>query len=59
MTQEDISLYLVPSWHKNGTQLLKETWPDNQPFTKNHKSRVPSKDQKDTQRTEKGVKVQK
>ncbi len=34
MTQEDIFLYLVPSWHKNGTQLLNNTWPDNQPFIK-------------------------
>ena len=59
MTQEDIFLYLMPSWHKKGTQLLKETLPDNQSFTKHLKSRVPSRDPKGTQRTEKDTRLQK
>jgi len=50
---------LVPSWHKKGTQLLKETWPDNQPFIKKDKFSVPSYNTNSTQLSKKGVKLNK
>ena len=39
---EEVLFHLVPSWHKNGTQLLNNTWPDNQPFIKKKMLTVPS-----------------
>ncbi len=53
---EEVLLHLVPSWHKNGTQLLKESWPDNQYFTKKKKIQVPSRAKKSTQSVRKGAK---
>lgn len=46
MTQEDIFLYLVPSWHKKGTQLKGLNWPDKQVFIKEMKNLVPSSGKK-------------
>ena len=46
---EEVLLYLVPSWHKKGTQLAELKWPDNQVFEKNKIEKVPSWSQKGTQ----------
>jgi len=53
---EEVLLHLVPSWHENGTQLLKESWPDNQHFTKRKIISVPGSSKKGTQSDKKGAK---
>lgn len=54
---QDVLLHLVPSWQLNGTQLLRESWPENQPFTKKKKISVPSSSKKGTQLVKKGAKL--
>jgi ATP-dependent DNA helicase RecG len=46
---EEVLLYLVPSWHRKGTQLAELKWPDNQVFEKDKIEKVPSWSQKSTQ----------
>lgn len=45
----DIILYLVPSWHEIGTQLVELNWPDNQLYTKEDIEKVPSWTEKGTE----------
>lgn len=57
MTQEDIFLFLVPSWHLNGTQYPQLKWPEKQTFTKELKKTVPSSTQKVPSRAKKSAKL--
>ena len=57
ITWEDIFLYLVPSWHKNGTQFNTLKWPYKQSFTKELKNLVPSKTKKVSSLDKKGAKL--
>lgn len=45
----EVLLYLVPSWHQNGTQLLPLNWPENQKHTKEKIETVPGWYQNGTQ----------
>jgi len=54
---EEALLYLVPSWHKNGTQLPQLNWPDKQIFTKKIKKSVPGSVKKVPSRIPKGIKL--
>lgn len=53
---DEVLLHMVPGWHEKGTQLLKESWPDNQRFTKRKRISVPSSSKKGTQSDKKGTK---
>lgn len=46
---ESILLYLVPSWHKKGTQLQQLSWPENQRCTEAEIKKVPGWQQRGTQ----------
>jgi|GEM_PF-262976 len=52
---EEVLFHLVPSWHKNGTQLLNNTWPDNQPFIKKKMLTVPSSNSNGTHLSKKCI----
>jgi ATP-dependent DNA helicase RecG len=54
-TWEDLLLHLVPSWHQNGTQLAKLSWPDNQVFEDFQIKTVPSWSENGTQLLRKKV----
>jgi len=56
---EDILLYLVPSWHINGTQYHQLKWPEKQIFTKKIKNPVPSHGKKVPSSIQKGTKLDK
>lgn len=45
----EVLLYLVPSWHKIGTQLKELDWPENQIFLKEEIEQVPSWSEKGTE----------
>jgi ATP-dependent DNA helicase RecG len=45
----EVLLYLVPSWHKIGTQLKELDWPENQTFLKEEIELVPSWSEKGTE----------
>lgn len=45
----EVLLYLVPSWHKIGTQLRELDWPENQIFSKEEIEQVPSWSEKGTE----------
>lgn len=53
----EVLLHLVPSWQLNGTRLLRNSWPENQSFTKKKKISVPSSSKKGTQLVKKGAKL--
>jgi hypothetical protein len=46
---EQLLLYLVPGWHKNGTQLPQLKWPGNQITEKDKIEKVPGWQEKGTQ----------
>ena len=51
----ELLLYLVPSWHSNGTQLQQLDWPKNQVFEKEVIEQVPSWGENSTQLLRKKV----